>query len=135
MPPDYEISTDSARLDIPLIHDFLSNSYWARGRAREVVERSIQNSLCFGVYQGNQQVAFARVVSDRSVFAYLADVFVVPQRRGLGIAKALVHAIVEHPDLRGVPMFLLRTRDAHGLYSQLGFEPLRKPEDMMGRYR
>jgi N-acetylglutamate synthase-like GNAT family acetyltransferase len=133
-PPDYEISTDPSRLDISLIHDFLAETYWAKGRSREVVERSIRNSLCFGVYIGSRQVAFARVVSDRAVFAYLADVFVIPEFRGRGLGKTLTQTIVEHPELQSVQVFLLRTHDAHGLYSQFGFEPIPAPEEMMGRY-
>lgn len=131
---EFEISSDPARLDIDLIHAFLGATYWAAGRTRETVERSIRNSLCFGVYAAGGQVAFARVITDRAVFAYLADVFVLPAHRGRGISKALVAHIVEHPDLAGIPVFLLRTRDAHGLYAHFGFEPLRSPEEMMGRY-
>ena len=129
--PEYEISTDPARLDIALVHGFLQNSYWASGRRRSVVERSIKNSLCFGAYQGGQQVAFARVVSDRAVFAYLMDVFVVPEFRGRGISKILVRAILDHPDLQNLRTFLLGTRDAHGLYAKLGFRPLADPETWM----
>ena len=118
MDPEFEISTDPARLDVDLIHEILQNSYWARGRRRSVVERSIRHSLCFGVYRVGRQVAFARVVSDRAVFAYLIDVFVVPEFRGHGISKALMRAVVAHPDLQNLRMFLLATRDAHGLYAQ-----------------
>lgn len=132
---DYEISTDAARLDRAMVHDFLSSSYWAEGRSREIVERTIENSICFGVYVDGRQVGFARVISDRAVFGYLADVFVIPEFRGRGLAKALVRSILEHPDLHDLQVFLLRTRDAHGLYSQVGFEPLPRVEEMMGRYR
>jgi len=132
--PEYEISTDPERLDVDMIHGFLSTSYWAAGRPREVVEQSIRHSLCFGVYRQRTQIAFARVISDRAVFAYLADVFVIPTHRGRGISKALIAAIVAHPDLSGLRVFLLRTRDAHGLYSQFGFGPLQDPDEMMGRY-
>lgn len=134
MPPEYEICTDAERLDVEMIHRFLSGSYWAAGRPREVVERSIRHSLCFGVYLEGKQVAFARVISDRAVFAYLADVFVLPEYRGRGISKALMAAIVEHPDVSGLRVCLLRTRDAHGLYAQFGFGPLPDPDEMMGRY-
>jgi GNAT superfamily N-acetyltransferase len=134
MPPEYEISTDPARLDIDLVHGFLSTSYWAAGRPRAVVERSIANSLCFGAYRDTRQIAFARVVSDRAVFAYLADVFVVEEYRGRGVGKALIRAIVEHPELSGLKVFLLRTRDAHRLYVPFGFGPLQNPDEMMGRY-
>lgn len=129
--PGFEISTDAGRLDIDLIHAFLTTSYWAEGRSRDVVERSLRHSLCFGVYSDAEQVAFGRVITDGAVFAYLADVFVVPAFRGRGIAKALVGAILEHPDLQGLKVFLLRTRDAHGLYRQLGFETVPNPEELM----
>ena len=133
-PPEYEISTEPARLDIALIHHFLSESYWAQGRSREVVERSIRNSLCFGAYVERRQVGFARVVTDRAVFAYLADVFVLPEHRGRGLGKALTQAALNHPDLRGLSVVLLRTRDAHSLYSQFGFQALPRPDEMMGKY-
>src|SRR5206468_7795997 len=110
----YEISTDRSRLDVAVIHDFLRSSYWAQGISRAVVEKSIQHSLCFGVFFGRQQVGFARVVTDFAAFAYVADVFVVPEHRGPGVAKMLMRAIVEHPDLQGLRRLLLATRDAHG---------------------
>jgi len=128
---EIEISTDQARLDIDVIHGFLQTSYWAQGRKRSVVERSIRNSLCFGVYVGERQVAFARVVSDRAVFAYLMDVFVIPEYRGRGISKALMHAVLDHPDLQNLRVFLLGTQDAHGLYKQFGFRALAQPEIWM----
>jgi GNAT superfamily N-acetyltransferase len=131
LPAGFEISTDRARLDVALVHEFLRTSYWAEGRQRTVVERSIEHSLCFGVYHGGRQVAFARVVSDRAVFAYLMDVFVVPAFRGRGIAKALMRAVLDHPDLQNLRMFLLATKDAHGLYEQFGFGPLPDPQRMM----
>jgi GNAT superfamily N-acetyltransferase len=132
--PEFDISTDRARLDIDLIHGFLRTSYWAGGRKRSVVERAIAHSLCFGVYRGDRQVAFARVVSDRAVFAYLMDVFVIPEFRRRGIAKALVRAVLDHPELQGLRVFLLATRDAHGLYAQFGFQPLAQPERWMAIY-
>jgi GNAT superfamily N-acetyltransferase len=132
---DYEISCDPERIDIALVHDFLRNSYWAEGRSRETVERSIKNSLCFGVYAAGKQIAFARVVTDRAVFAYLADVFVVPDFRGRGVSKVLIGAILAHPDLQDLRSFLLGTRDAHGLYAQFGFGPVRDPQRLMARYR
>ena len=131
MDVELEISTNPARLDIDLIHRFLETSYWAKGRRRTVVERSIRNSLCFGVYLAGRQVAFARVVSDRAVFAYLMDVFVVPEFRGRGISKALMRSVLEHPDLQNLRVFLLATRDAHDLYAQFGFRPLGHPERWM----
>ena len=131
---DYEISCDPERIDIPLVHEFLRGSYWAEGRSRETVERSIKHSLCFGVYAAEQQIAFARVVTDRAVFAYLADVFVVPEFRGRGVSKALMRTILAHPDLQGLRTFLLGTRDAHGLYAQFGFGPIAEPQRLMAKY-
>jgi N-acetylglutamate synthase-like GNAT family acetyltransferase len=130
---EYEISCDPARIDISLVHEFLSGSYWAEGRSRETVERSIRNSLCFGVYTAGRQVAFARVITDRAVFAYLADVFVVPELRGRGIGKGLVQAVLAHPELQTLRTFLLATRDAHGLYEQFGFGPILEPQRLMSR--
>jgi GNAT superfamily N-acetyltransferase len=123
-----EISNDRSRLDVDMIHAFLQTTYWAKGRPREVVERSLRNSLCFGVYEDGRQIAFARVVSDHAVFAYLMDVFVLPEFRGRGISKTLMRTILAHPDLQGLRFFLLGTRDAHGLYEQFGFEPLAHPD-------
>ena len=131
MSPEFEISTDVARLDIGLIHGFLSTSYWARGRRRSVVERAIRNSLCFGVYREQRQVAFARVVTDRAVFAYLMDVFVLPEFRGRGISKTLLRTILDHAELQNLRLFLLVTRDAHGLYEQFGFRALAEPAHVM----
>jgi len=128
---EIEISTDQARLDIDVIHGFLRTSYWAEGRRRSVVDRAIRNSLCFGVYAGGRQVAFARVVSDRAVFAYMMDVFVIPEYRGRGISKVLMRAVLDHPDLQNLRTFLLATHDAHGLYEQFGFRPLAQPERWM----
>jgi ribosomal protein S18 acetylase RimI-like enzyme len=131
---EFEISTDPARIDAALVHGYLSTSYWAQGRSRTAVERSIRNSFCFGVYRCGSQVAFGRVITDFTVFAYLADIFVVPEYRGRGVGKTLVRAMLEHPELQGLQVILLRTRDAHGLYKQFGFETLPRPEEMMGRY-
>jgi len=120
-----EISTDPDRLDVDLIHHFLSeHSYWARGRPLEVMRRAIANSICFGAYQDGRQVGFARVVTDRATFAWLADVFVVEEERGRGVGKALLAAVMEHPELQGLRRMFLATRDAHGLYAQFGFQPL-----------
>ena len=134
MTTQYEVSCDRARIDVALVHAFLRESYWAKGRARETVERSIQNSLCFGVYAAGRQIAFARVVSDRAVFAYLCDVFVIPEFRGRGVAKLLMRAILAHPDLQNLRSFLLGTRDAHGLYAQFGFAALEDPSRLMAKY-
>ena len=134
LPAEFEISTDPARVDIATVHEYLTNSYWARGRSLATVERSIRNSLCFGVYHTERQVGFGRVVTDYAVFAYLADIFVVPDYQGRGIGKALVRAMVEAPQLQGLQVMLLRTRDAHGLYTPFGFQALPRHEEMMGRY-
>lgn len=135
LPTDLEISTDPARIDLDVVYGFLSTSYWAQARPREAVERSIANSIPFGAYTGGRQVAFARVVTDRAVFGYLADVFVLPEFRGRGISKVLMRAILAHPDLATVTIILLRTRDAHGLYAQFGFEPLPNPDETMALRR
>lgn len=129
---EYTISTDRAKLDINVIHDFLSNSsYWARGIPVETVERSIKSSLCFGVFHGSKQVGFARVISDYATWAVLADVFVVEEHRGRGLSKWLMSVIKAHPDLQGLRSWVLATKDAHGLYSQFGFAPLKSPEQFM----
>jgi GNAT superfamily N-acetyltransferase len=132
----YAISTDKTRLDIGLIHDFLSeDSYWAQGRPYAVVEESVEHSLCFGIYAGTEQVGFARVVTDYATFAWLCDVFVVESHRGQGLGKWLVESVVAHPDLRGMQRFMLATRDAHDLYRRYaGFEPLEVPEKWMARH-
>jgi len=134
LPSDLEISCDVGRIDVSLVHEFLRTSYWAEGRSRETVERSIRNSLCFGAYSAGRQIAFARVITDCAVFAYLADVFVVPEFRQHGVSKALLRAILAHPDLQTLRTFSLGTRDAHGLYAQFGFEPVREPERLMAKY-
>ena len=132
---EYAISTDPARLDLGMIHQYLSGSaYWALGRPLDMVRLSIENSLPFGVYQGNAQIGFARVVTDYATFAYLADVFVLPEHRGQGIGKWLIGVIVDHPRLPGLRRWVLATKDAHGLYAQYGFTPLSAPERFMERF-
>ena len=128
---DYTISTDKDILNIPYIHQFLTNSYWAEGIPITTVQRSIDGSLCFGVYKRRQQVGFARVISDLATYAYLADVFIDEQHRGKGLSKWLVKEILQYPDLQGIRRFELGTRDAHGLYAQFGFTPLPHPEIFM----
>ena len=125
------ISTDPARLDVRAIHAYLTRSYWASGIPLETVERCIQGAMCFGVYDDGRQIGFARVITDRATFAYLADVYILEshQRRGLG--KWLMRVIMAHPDLQGLRRFSLATRDAHGLYAQFGFTPLRAPDRHM----
>jgi len=129
-----EVDTDQSRLDLKTIHEFLTTSYWARGIPIEVVERSIRGSLCFGLYDGDQQIGFARVISDYATFAYLADVFVIESHRGRGLGKTLMAAILAHPPLQGLRRWLLATRDAHNLYAQFGFLPLAAPDRFMERH-
>jgi GNAT superfamily N-acetyltransferase len=129
---DLSVSTDPAKLDVDVIHEYLSRrSYWAQGIPREIIERSIENSLCFGVYDGDRQVGFARVVTDRATFAYLCDVFVLESHRGRGLSKWLVRCVVDHPDLQGLRRFSLMTRDAQELYRRFGFAGLERPERYM----
>ena len=128
---EFEISTDPARVDVTTVHAFLTNSYWAKGIPLGTLRRSLQHSLCFGVYRGVQQVGFARVITDYATFAYLADVFVLGEFRGRGLAKWLMECIVAHPDLQDLRRWCLVTRDAHGLYGQFGFKPLPAPERWM----
>lgn len=131
---EYTISTDPSRLDMNLIHDFISNhSYWGRGRARDVVQRSIENSMAFGMYHHDKQVGFARIVTDYATFAWVADVFVVPEHRGRGLSKWLMEVIIAHPRLQGFRRWVLATKDAHGLYEQFDFIPLHRPERWMER--
>ena len=130
---DYLISTDPARLDVGVIHGFLRESYWAEAIPREVVERAVENSLCFGVYYRSEQIGFARVVSDYSTFAYIADVFVLAPWRGRGISKALMAEVIHHPDLQGLRRWLLGTKDAHGLYQRFGFTAPQFPDRQMER--
>lgn len=131
-----EITNDRARMDVTRIHDYLSNeSYWARGIPRERVERSIENSLCFGAFDGHTQVGFARVITDYATFAYIADVFVLESHRGHGVSKQLMQAISDHPELQTLRRWHLVTRDAHGLYARFGFAPLDAPERHMMKLR
>lgn len=129
---DYLISTDPTRLHIALIHDFISNhSYWGRGRRIETVQLALNNSLNFGIYKVDNQVGFARVVTDCCTFAWLADVFVIESHRGMGLSKWLMEVIISHPQLKNTRRWVLATKDAHGLYAQFGFEPLLQPERWM----
>jgi len=128
---EFLVTTDPARLDLDLIHGYLVRSYWAEGIPREIVERSIANSLCFGLYDAESQVGFARVITDYATFAYLADVFVVESHRGRALSKFLMDCIIKHPQLQRLRRWTLATRDAHGLYEQFGFKPLSKPDRFM----
>ena len=133
---EFSISTDRARLDLDVTHGFLTNCYWAKGIPREVVARSIEHSLCFGIYDGSgAQVGFARVVSDFATVAYLGDVFVLESHRGRGLSRWLMQCIVQHPALQNLRRWILLTRDAHGLYAQFGFTPVKSPERYMELHR
>lgn len=130
------ISTDKGELDLALIHGFLATgSSWAQGIPFETVRKSIEHSLCFGGYLAQAQVAFARVISDFATFANLVDVFVLPEHRGRGYSKALVEAVMAHPQLQGLRRFTLATFDAHELYARYGFGPPRNPDTLMEIYR
>lgn len=124
-------STDKSRLDLRFIHAFLSTSYWAEAIPVEIIQDSIQNSLAIGVYQEQRQVGFARVITDHATFAYLADVFVDESYRGRGLSKSLMTFIFSFSELKMLRRFILATRDAHGLYEQFGFKPLKSPEKFM----
>ena len=131
---EFVISTDKDRLQTDLIHKFLiEESYWANKRTFEQLKRGIDNSLCFGVYRGDEQIGFARVISDLATFAYVGDVFILKEFRGRGLSKWLMETIVSHPDLQGLRRWILATKDAHGLYEQFGFEPLKFPDRWMER--
>lgn len=131
--PEFYTSTDKSKLDVDMIAEYLSKrSYWAKRRSREKIEKSISNTICFGVYDENhRQVGFARVLSDFAVFAWIMDVFILEEYRGKGLGKLLMKAIMEHPDLQGLERWGLGTKDAHGLYAQFGFRPLKTPETKM----
>ena len=131
---DYTISTDNERLEIHTIHDFLSNdSYWAQGRSVETVQRSLENSFNFGLYKNDKQIGFARVVTDYATFAWIADVFVLPEHRGHGLSKWLMEVILGHSQLQGFRRWVLATKDAHSLYGRFGFIALHRPERWMER--
>jgi len=131
---DFLLSTDPEKLDLDVIHGFLTQCYWAKGISRETVARSIENSLCFAIYSASKQVAFARVISDFATYAYIGDVFVLEPFRGKGLAKWMMECIVKHPSLQDLRRWTLLTRDAHTLYAQFGFTPLSKPDRYMERH-
>lgn len=128
---EFIISDRREELDIETIHNFLCESYWAKGVPRSIVGKAINNSLCFGLYHNSKQIGFGRAISDQATFAYLADVFVVPAYRGRGLGKWLVSCVLAHPELQGLRRWLLATLDAHGLYEQNGFVALQKPKWFM----
>lgn len=129
--PPYRISDQAADLDLAAVHGFLVTSYWARGIPRATVERSIRHSLSFGMFHGKRQIGFARAVTDRATFAYLADVFVAEDERGRGLGAWLVETVMAHPELTGLRRWLLATRDAHALYRRFGFRPVADPSIFM----
>jgi GNAT superfamily N-acetyltransferase len=129
---EFIISTDKARLQVDIIQQFLAEeSYWAQNRTLEQTRTAIENSICFGVYHGERQIGFARVVSDCATFAYIGDVFILEDYRGQGLSKWLMEVILAHEDLQNLRRWILATRDAHGLYSQFGFHGLKFPERWM----
>lgn len=132
---EFLLSTDRERLDLDVIHAFLTDCYWAKGIPRDVVERSIQNSLCFGVYGHGKQVGFARVISDFATYAYIGDVFVLEPFRGHGLGKWMMESIMQHPWLQGLRRWSLATNDAHDLYAKFGFTPPKWPEIYMEIYK
>lgn len=127
----YSISTDRSRFDLDLIHGFLTKCYWAEGIPRDVVRRSIENALCFAVFEDDRQVGFARVISDYATYAYVGDVFILESHRGRGLGKQLMRAIMTHPRLQNLRRWSLVTQDAHELYQQFGFTQLAKPDSYM----
>lgn len=133
---EFLISTDKSKLDIDFIHNYLSKeSYWAKNIPLETLKRSIQNSLCYGVYLDNKQVGYAKVVTDFATIAYIGDVFITPSYRGKGISKWLMEVIVAHPEMQNLRRWVLATADAHKLYEKTGFIPLVKPERWMEKHR
>jgi GNAT superfamily N-acetyltransferase len=132
--PDLEITTDLSRMDLDRVHDWLARkSYWAGRMPRAVFDRALRGSLCFGAIKSDATVAFARVISDRATFAYVSDVFVDPVHRGVGVGKAVMAAVVAHPELQDLRLWVLATADAHGLYARYGFSPLAVPQRYMER--
>ena len=127
----YEISSDTSRLNVTAIHAFLTQTYWSPGIPFATVERAVRNSVCVGAYVGNEQVGFARMVTDRATFAYLADVYVLKEHRGNGLSRRMMEAIMQLPELHGLRRMMLVTRDAHGLYEKFGFKPLAAPARFM----
>lgn len=131
----YCISTDQSLLDIDVIYQFVSNSYWAKGIPGETLSKALAHSLCFGLYEQETQIGFARVITDGATFAYLADVFIVEQHQGKGLSKWLMEVVMSHPQLQGLRRFMLATRDAHGLYEKFGFTAIAEPQILMQVHR
>lgn len=131
---EYSISTDVNQLDLNVIHQFLTSSYWAKGLQLEVLQRSIQNSLIFGLYKGKQQIGFARLITDHATFAYVADVFILEPFREQGLGKWLIETIISYPELQGLRRWLLATKDAHELYRRFGFTELNNSDRFMEKW-
>lgn len=128
----YRISCKHEDMDLSVIHDFISRSYWASGIPLDTMSKAIENSLCFGIFlDSGEQVGFARMITDKATFAYLADVFVLEEHQGNGLSKWLMKTILEHPQLQGLRRMALATRDAHGLYEKFGFRALGSPQSFM----
>ena len=128
----YFIYTDPAKADVAAVHKYLSeDSYWAENVPFEIVEKSLRNSLCFSLYDAEKQIGLARIITDKATFAYLCDVYVLPEFRGQGLSKWLMECVKDHPDLQNLRRFMLATKDAHGLYTQFGFKPVAAPERLM----
>ena len=132
MKAEYQMSTNIQDMDLQLIHQFISHSYWAKNIPIEILQKALANSLCFGIFKvDGSQVGFARMITDKATFAYLADVFILDEYRGQGLSKQLMHEILAHPDLQGLRRMVLATGDAHGLYEQFGFKALANPDIFM----
>ena len=129
--PSIRFSNERAEMQLDVIHGYLTRSYWAKGIPKSLVKKSMENSLCFAAFDGKRQIAFARVITDKASFAYLADVFVVEPYRGRGISKQLMSEVLKEPELQGLRRFMLCTADAHGLYRQFGFSVAASPENLM----
>lgn|SRR5690606_16498949 len=130
----YTVTCDRRKVNVPLVAGFLATSYWAAGISAETVARSIENSLCFALLHEDEQIGFARVITDYATIAYVGDVFVLDEYRDRGLGKWLVECVTSHPDLQGLRRWVLATRDAHELYRRFGFTPLKRPEVFMERH-
>ena len=131
----FTVSTDPALIDLDMVHGYLTTSYWAEGVTKDLMHNAIEHSLNFGLYEGKRQIGFARVITDRATYAYLADVFILEPYRGRGFSKWIMQCVISHPELQGLRRWGLVTRDAHGLYKQFGFTPLKNPERFMELHR
>ena len=127
----FTVTTDPSKLDVAAIHAYLTRAYWSEGISRELVERAVANSLCFGLFCEAEQIGLARVITDRATYAYLCDVYVLEGFRGKGLGVWLMECVMKHPDLQGLRRFSLATRDAHDLYRKFGFAELQKPQSQM----